>query len=211
MSEENNVPKKTSPWIVLVLIVVFAGAIAGYLLLKPGTEGGKTGGKPEILEYTDKKYDYSFQYPSYWEVQEAPPGYDIGEARVLLQGPSGSSVVALISDVEKSMSKDEFNSNPDNGDVRGRKGDSPQRSEHPVLHLDPQPCGYNCTDGRRRNSCGALWEEAHDFLPGVQFSEYRGGRGASDNQPYSELFPPPGRKAARVRVALVASGFSLRS
>jgi hypothetical protein len=117
MTEENNVPKKTSPWIALVLIVVFAGAITGYLLLKPGTEGGKTGGKPEILEYTDTKYDYSFQYPSYWEVQEAPPGYDIGEARVLLQGPSGSSVVALISDLEKSMSKDEFNNNPDNGEI----------------------------------------------------------------------------------------------
>jgi hypothetical protein len=71
MNEENNVPKKTSPWVVLVVIVVIAGAITGYLLLKPGTEGGRTGGEPEILEYTDTKYDYAFQYPSYWEVQKS--------------------------------------------------------------------------------------------------------------------------------------------
>jgi hypothetical protein len=117
MSEENNVPKKTSPWIVVVLIVVFAGAITGYLLLKPGTEGGRTGGKPEILEYTDKKYDYAFQYPSYWEVQKNPPAYDIGETRIMLVGPSGSFVLASISDVEKSMSKDEFNNDPNNGEI----------------------------------------------------------------------------------------------
>jgi hypothetical protein len=117
MNEENNVPKKTSPWVVLVAIVVIAGAITGYLLLKPGSEGGRTGRQPEILEYTDTKYDYAFQYPSYWEVQKSPPGYDFGEARVLLLGPSGSSVVALVSDIEKSMSKDEFNNDPNNGEI----------------------------------------------------------------------------------------------
>jgi len=117
MNEENNVPKKTNPWVVLVVIVVIAGAITGYLLFKPGTEGVRTGGEPEILEYTDTKYDYAFQYPSLWEVQKSPPGYDFGEARVLLLGPSGSSVVALISDIEKSMSKDEFNNDPNNGEI----------------------------------------------------------------------------------------------
>jgi hypothetical protein len=117
MSEENNVPKKASPWIVLVLIVVFAGAITGYLLLKPGRESGKTGLNPEILEYTDKKYDYGFQYPSYWEVRKAPTEYDIGEPRVMVVGPSGGFVLASISNLDKGMSKDEFNNDPDNGEI----------------------------------------------------------------------------------------------
>ncbi len=117
MTEQDSTQKKTSPWIVVLLIVIIAGAISAYLLLKPHPEEGEIGGEPTILEYTDKKYDYSFQYPSDWKLQKSPSGYQIGQARVLLVGPSGSSVVALISEIEKSISKDQFNNDPNDSEI----------------------------------------------------------------------------------------------
>ena len=100
-----------------LVIVIIAGAISAYLLLKPHTQESEIGGEPRIEEYTDKNFGYSFQYPSDWKLRKSPSGYEIGEARVLLVGPSGSSVVALIGDVEKSISKDEFNNDPNNGEI----------------------------------------------------------------------------------------------
>ena len=41
----------------------------------------------KILEYTDNKYNYSFQFPSTWKTQEIAEQDDYGEIRVLLQGP----------------------------------------------------------------------------------------------------------------------------
>jgi hypothetical protein len=123
MTEQNNTKKKTSLWIAVLAIVIIAGAISGYLWLKSQKEDSEIGGELRILEYTDQKYGYSFQYPSDWKLQKSPSGYEIGKARVLLLGPSGSSVVALIGDVEKSISKDEFNSDPNNAEIAGQMMD----------------------------------------------------------------------------------------
>lgn len=123
MTKQNSTQKKASPWIMMFVIIIIAGVISIFLLLMSCAEDKETGGELKVLEYTDEKYGYSFQYPSDWKLQETPSGYEIGEARVLLVGPSGSSVVALIGDVGKSISKDEFISDSNNVEIVGQMMD----------------------------------------------------------------------------------------
>jgi hypothetical protein len=123
MTEQSNTQKKKNPWVVILVIIIIAGVISTNLLLMSCAKEKEAGEELKVLEYTDKEYAYSFQYPSDWKLQEAPSGYEIGQARVLLIGPSGSSVVALIGDVGKSISKDEFISDSNNVEIVGQMMD----------------------------------------------------------------------------------------
>jgi hypothetical protein len=123
MTKQSSTQKKASPWIMILVIIIIAGVISTNLLLMSCTEDKETGEELKILEYTDKEYGYSFQYPSDWKLQEAPSGYEIGQARVLLVEPSGNSVVALIGDVGKSISKDEFIGDSNNVEIAGQMMD----------------------------------------------------------------------------------------
>lgn len=117
MTEQSNALKGVRLWIVLPLILIIAGAILTYLLLKTPAEESDVEEEPRILEYTDKEYGYSFQFPSNWRMEKAPQGSEISEIRVLLQGPRGSSVIAVVGQVEKSMTKEEFDGSPDKSKI----------------------------------------------------------------------------------------------
>ncbi len=82
-----------------------------FLLLTVGAKGAFAFSK--MLEYTDNKYDYSFQFPSNWKTQKIIEKDDFGEIRVLLQGPRASSIMVLVDPLEKVITKKEFRKNPD--------------------------------------------------------------------------------------------------
>ena len=77
---------------------------------------GMTGAwaKPNIVEYLDNEYNFAFQYPSDWKLQEVPKGNEFGETRVMLRSPSqGVAFWVMISHVDgKSVSREKFNNNP---------------------------------------------------------------------------------------------------
>lgn len=72
--------------------------------------------KPNIVEYLDNEYDFAFQYPSDWKLQEVPKGNEFGETRVMLRSPSRAVAsvffVSISHVVGKSVSREKFNNNP---------------------------------------------------------------------------------------------------
>jgi hypothetical protein len=52
--------------------------------------------QPKIEEFYDKDYGYSFQYPAGWRLQNLPEGEANRDIRAMLQGPSGSSFMAVV-------------------------------------------------------------------------------------------------------------------
>jgi len=49
-----------------------------------------------IMEYTDNEYNYTFKFPSDWTEKEVVEQDELGEVRVLLQGPRASSIMVLV-------------------------------------------------------------------------------------------------------------------
>jgi hypothetical protein len=56
----------------------------------------------KIEEFYDKDYGYSFRYPAGWRLQNLPEGEANRDIRAMLQGPSGSSFMAIM---EKNSAK----------------------------------------------------------------------------------------------------------
>ena len=52
--------------------------------------------QPKIEEFYDKDYGYSFQYPAGWRLQNLPEGEANRDIRAMLQGPNGSSFMAIV-------------------------------------------------------------------------------------------------------------------
>lgn len=71
--------------------------------------------QPKIEEFYDKDYGYSFQYPAGWRLQNLPEGEANRDIRAMLQGPNGSSFMAI---VEKNGAK---NAGKDDAAAEGRK------------------------------------------------------------------------------------------
>ena len=67
-----------------------------------------------IMEYTDNEYNYTFKFPSDWTEKEVVEQDELGEVRVLLQGPRASSIMVLVNPLGKGrkISKEHFNSIP---------------------------------------------------------------------------------------------------
>ncbi len=67
-----------------------------------------------IMEYTDNEYNYTFKFPSDWTEKEVVEQDELGEVRVLLQGPRASSIMVLVNTLGKGrkISKEHFNSIP---------------------------------------------------------------------------------------------------
>jgi hypothetical protein len=66
-----------------------------------------------ILEYTDNRYDYGFQYPSDWRIQPTPPPGEAGEIRVLVMSPRKvSNVMAVVGIIGNSVTREQFEGNP---------------------------------------------------------------------------------------------------
>ncbi|HEX9880273.1 MAG TPA: hypothetical protein VGB25_08780 [Candidatus Binatia bacterium] len=96
--------KRCNPWwkvLLGALVILLANSIVG-----------KTHAFTRILEYTDNKYNYSFQFPSNWKTQQIAGEDDFGEIRVLLQGPRASSIMVLVDALGKSVNRSEFLKDP---------------------------------------------------------------------------------------------------
>ena len=52
--------------------------------------------QPKIEEFYDKDYGYSFQYPAGWPLRNLPEGETNRDIRASLQGPDGSSFMAIV-------------------------------------------------------------------------------------------------------------------
>ncbi len=52
--------------------------------------------QPKVEEFYDKDYGYSFQYPTGWPLQRLPEGEANRDIRAMLQGPNGSSFMAIV-------------------------------------------------------------------------------------------------------------------
>ena len=66
-----------------------------------------------VKQYWDKDYGYQFDYPAGWAVQEFPEGETNRDMRVLLQGPNGSSFMVVVEKLDKPITRQEFEGNPD--------------------------------------------------------------------------------------------------
>ncbi len=73
-----------------------------------------TASDARIMEYTDNEYNYTFKFPSDWTEKEVVEHDELGEVRVLLQGPRASSIMVLVNTLGKGrkISKEHFNSIP---------------------------------------------------------------------------------------------------
>ena len=85
---------------VLVLVLFMVGAEETFAYTK-------------MLEYTDNKYDFRFQFPSNWKTKEIFENDEFGEIRVLLQGPRASSIMVMVDPLEKKITRNQFRKNPD--------------------------------------------------------------------------------------------------
>lgn len=65
----------------------------------------------KLAEYTDNDYSYAFQFPADWKMKKVPEAGELGEMRVLLQGPT-CTVSATISKVGKAFTKKQFEDHP---------------------------------------------------------------------------------------------------
>jgi hypothetical protein len=72
--------------------------------------------QPKLEEFYDKDFGYSFQYPAGWRLQNLPEGEANRDIRAMLQGPSGSSFMAIM---EKNGAK---NAGKDDVAAEERKG-----------------------------------------------------------------------------------------
>lgn len=70
----------------------------------------------KTAEYTDNEYNYAFQFPSGWKMQQ-PPKTEVGTVRVLLQGDGGAMVMVMILPIEKSVSRTQFYENPRRAEI----------------------------------------------------------------------------------------------
>jgi hypothetical protein len=52
--------------------------------------------QPKLEEFYDKDFGYAFQYPAGWRLQNLPEGEANRDIRAMLQGPSGSSFMAIM-------------------------------------------------------------------------------------------------------------------
>lgn len=82
------------------LIAVAGGAAAG--------DAAK-----DLAEYRDPEYQYAFNYPADWRIRRLPEGKKNENIRVVLLGPNSSSFVVVVEKNVQSVTKAEFESNPD--------------------------------------------------------------------------------------------------
>jgi hypothetical protein len=71
-----------------------------------------------IYEYTDNNYSYAFQYPSTWKIQPTPKPGEAGEVRVVIQSATKrSNVMAIVGQLGKSITRQQFETSPKRDDV----------------------------------------------------------------------------------------------
>ena len=64
-------------------------------------------------EYVDQQYQFAFQYPEDWKIENNPPPGEAGEARVIIRHPTKPMrVMAVVGDLGKAITKRQFESSP---------------------------------------------------------------------------------------------------
>src|SRR4051812_25767310 len=64
--------------------------------------------EPELAQYRDPQYGYSFRYPANWQLRNLPEGAANEDIRVLLQSPKGNSFMVIVEKRGQNISKAEF-------------------------------------------------------------------------------------------------------
>lgn len=71
----------------------------------------------KIVEFTDNEHNYAFQFPSDWKIQKPQVRNEYGEVRVVVQGSGQGTVMAMVTELGKSISKERFTSDPNRNAV----------------------------------------------------------------------------------------------
>jgi len=98
-------------WVFLGEIVPTLKALAWpyfVFAVRETATGRETTTTANIREYVDNEYGFAFQFPMNWKMQNAPTGNEIGEVRVLIQGPKGRGVMATVGNVGRSLTREQF-------------------------------------------------------------------------------------------------------
>jgi hypothetical protein len=69
--------------------------------------------QPNVQEYYDREYGYSFKHPRTWKLQSMPEGDANKDTRVMLQGPNNSSFLVIIDSTRKTLNKTDFENSSD--------------------------------------------------------------------------------------------------
>lgn len=92
--------------LVVAVVVVLA-------VLPVAAQQPPSGAAPQIVEYTDNQYNYTFQYPSDWKIQPTPPPGEAGEVRVVVQSATKrSQVIATVGTIGKGLTREQFENSP---------------------------------------------------------------------------------------------------
>jgi hypothetical protein len=84
-------------WLILGQIVPTAKSLVWpyYVFFEDSTQStADSPSKP--IEYTDNDYDFAFLFPSDWKMKKPPEKGEFGEVRVMVQGPRGAYVMAIV-------------------------------------------------------------------------------------------------------------------
>jgi hypothetical protein len=76
------------------------------------TSGVLAAAETKIEQYSDREYEYTFQYPAGWPIHSLPEGATNKEIRVSLEGPHGSSFTVIVDKADKKIDREEFQRNP---------------------------------------------------------------------------------------------------
>jgi hypothetical protein len=71
----------------------------------------------DLVEYTDNKYGYGFQFPSDWQFQDPPPRDAAGETRVVVRSPRGERLTVTVGNLGTVLSRTDFQLNPKSAEV----------------------------------------------------------------------------------------------
>lgn len=73
--------------------------------------------RDSLVEYTDNEYGFAFQVPADWNPQKLPHPGEAGKVRVLVTSPKGNTVSVIVLEVGKTLSKRDFQSNPQSAQI----------------------------------------------------------------------------------------------
>jgi hypothetical protein len=93
-------------WLFIDLSWIFLSAVVSVIFSISYAQELKE--QPELAQYRDPQYGYSFRYPANWQLRNLPEGAANEDIRVLLQSPKGNSFMVIVEKRGQNMSKSEF-------------------------------------------------------------------------------------------------------
>src|SRR3954454_20352082 len=93
-------------WLFIDLSWIFLSAVVSVIFSISYAQELKE--QPELAQYRDPQYGYSFRYPANWQLRNLPEAAANEDIRVLLQSPKGNSFMVIVEKRGQNMSKSEF-------------------------------------------------------------------------------------------------------